>query len=743
MFSGLFAFVKILPFRESCALFPYICDMLTKFVLTMGLSDYDVPDEDLKNWDDIAFTLKRTDYSGVMRSFSTEFVFCGVTRDRLLSRFIGMGFSATASVAVYTLTDTHGWEKQYEAALDFSTIEIGDGTLSVNALDNSLASALKSKKSQKYEFDVSDFDTVNVRVQRMRITNNAVFDFDQGQSPQGDVNLWKNNSASVILSTEYFDLYDEVRDGSGTANSFFAKTKKVVSCSGYMKGNLRLPFWPKAYDDSQANNAALPVNQLNLYKLIENEQGYNTQTFLKTLCEADLMHMTVQTGHNQTAVVDTMVGGVNTVYATLDQLRTAQPVMYNGMFGVVGSYTDRSSDNYWTGNTVYEYQDGEWLDKGQPKYYEQNRALNVYFTSGSLLIATYLRLGIVRTSGNANYGGVILDSCQLLMGWSDAMRQPVNCRGIHPQELAEKVVQSIFPGTTVTIAADTAGLLAETFIIAAEELRRIQGAKIYTTFADFAGWMEAVFGYTYAVIGDTLSFVHRSAVFPSSTPKDITSFRDVKYSVNDDLIYSQVEAGYSKKEYGEIDGRLETNFTNYYSTPFLLTDKKLSLVSKYRSDAYGIEFTARKSESDTTDDKADEDVFFVKVDSSFEYSLTGNQAYLPSLCVTNNKGFIGAMNNSAAYIGGQAAASTLKMTSSSGNNELTDIVIYNIDALFTAGELEFTTDDMSLPDDVNGMVRIVTSTGTFTGFIKEAKARFGRENGVEYTIIVKSFTLAS
>ena len=113
--------------------------MLTKYILTIGSRSYDVPDECLANWDDISFSLRRTDYSGVMRSYSTEFVFVGVIRERLLSEYYTNGFKSSASIAVHALTNTHGWEQLFEAPLDFSTIQDEDRKLTMNAIDNSLA----------------------------------------------------------------------------------------------------------------------------------------------------------------------------------------------------------------------------------------------------------------------------------------------------------------------------------------------------------------------------------------------------------------------------------------------------------------------------------------------------------------------------------------------------------------------------------------------------------------------------
>ena len=61
-------------------------------------------------------------------------------------------------------------------------------------------------------------------------------------------------------------------------------------------------------------------------------------------------------------------------------------------------------------------------------------------------------------------------------------------------------------------------------------------------------------------------------------------------------------------------------------------------------------------------------------------------------------------------------------------------------ALFTAGELEFSTEDTALPSELNAMVRVTDGYFVYTGFIKEAKARLGKINGVEYKLIVKQVT---
>jgi hypothetical protein len=333
--------------------------------------------------------------------------------------------------------------------------------------------------------------------------------------------------------------------------------------------------------------------------------------------------------------------------------------------------------------------------------------------------------------------GMIYSDATMTMTWTDPARHSYSYNGIRPLHLLSAIVNSISPGATVSISDDPAGLLGKTLIFPAESLRKMTGANVYTTFQQFADWMEAVFGYTYRIAGNEVQFVHRSAVFSEDHTKVIENIRDVKYSINDGIIYTEVDAGYGKKEYGEINGRLEKNFTNYYATGHHVTDKKLSLISKYRADAYGIEFTLRKGETqkESTDDKNDEDVFFLcaeEVGGALTYAASQNAAYSPAVCVANNAAYIAAFGNGAAV--------TLEMTSSDGNNELSDITIAAGTALFSAGELDFETDDMVEPADLDGLVQVDDKGYRYTGFISEAKARYGRQNGMEYKLIVKEIT---
>lgn len=699
--------------------------MLTKYILTIGSRSYDVPDECLANWDDISFSLRRTDYSGVMRSYSTEFVFVGAIRERLLSEYYTNGFKSSASIAVHALTNTHGWEQLYEAPLDFSTIQDEDRKLTMNAIDNSIASLIKSKKGQKYQFPVTGFMVTPIMFERMAFANSASFYMPNTAMTAGIVDARLDEGASTIISTEYIEPKDESSGYDGTAiNRFFAEVNKPgAELRVYVSGIVRC-WLNNSYhmdlDPSGSNNVA--HMELGYY-----DEDLTSYVSWARLFDNDITHKRFH-GINK----EMWIGRINhTNYLTLDALKAAAAThaygLEPGMFGVVGNAT-YPNESYWTDNVVYEYSGlGRWVNKGMPGGYYQDRAVSGSSTLANLATTHYPMLWL---DYDMDFRDGLMD-----ITWTDPARQGYAYYGIRPVDLLKEIVSSISPSATASIADDDAGLLQRTYIFPAEALRKMEGANVYTTFQQFADWMEAVFGYTYRIVGDEVQFVHRSEVFPDGPVKEIAEARELKYSVNDDLIYTEVDAGYAKKEYGEINGRLEKNFTNYYSTGYTLTDKKLSLISKYRADSYGIEFTLRKGEkqSGTTDDKNDEDVFFVCADlegSTMRYAPSKNVAYAPDQCARNNRGIISAMGNGKDV--------TLTMTSSDGDNELEDMVVG--EALFTAGELEFSTDDMIEPEELDGLVSVSDKEMSYTGYIKEAKSRYGRRNGMEYTLIVKEIT---
>lgn len=705
--------------------------MLTKYVLTIGETEHVIPDECLKNWDEIAFSLKRTDYSGVMRSFSTEFVFVGEIKELLWDLYLTDGFKAEASVTVYTITNNHEWQAQFSAPLDFSSLEVEDGALSVNAIDNTLAALIKSKKGQKYEYtmDSFGFNYIRVTITRMELKSYCHWEFPRTEinyypDQYGAVCLQLVENKSAIVSKAWLEPTSESNGDDGSAENSFFFTSHGYHATFSMKcqGTVRCYLDMSMYGETRGSSPH--ASYMRLMANTEAEGGGNNRTIIANLWNDDVTKEVID------GVTYNMLFGGSLDIVTGDTSFLPDGTRV-GMIAIVGEYTNPDTTEYWENNHVYVWDGHSWLQDAPPQYFYKERELNftIDVPGTDIYIGTYI--GMVTT------GKMLIDyGFSVHVDWNDPAQHTISPRGLSPLTLATRLVGSICPGASVTIDADEEGLIATTALVCGEEMRLIPTSKVYCTFDQFCDFMECVFGYTYAVIGNTVRFLPRSAVFVDTESKEIKSFRDLNYTVNDNLIYSQVQIGFAKKEYGEIDGRYEKNFLNYYDTGYDLTDKKFTLQSKFRADSYGIEFTARKSEGSTTDEKADEDVFIVHYDTpqgyNPRYEPEDNDVYNPSECVRRNAPYIAALGNGAAV--------TLAMTSSDGDNSLEDVEIAAGDNLFSAGELEFSTDDMEMPDDPNALVALESDGFRYTGFIYEAECRYGRVNGVDYKLIVKDIT---
>lgn len=127
----------------------YKCELLVD-----GYS-YQVTDN-LVNWDDITTSFKRGDYDGVVRSFSTKFEFSNAAYNLLKRVFRNKYLQASASVVFYTRNNSWLWNERFRCSLDFSTFQDNGNTISISAVDDSLAALIKAKKGTQYEYAVSE-----------------------------------------------------------------------------------------------------------------------------------------------------------------------------------------------------------------------------------------------------------------------------------------------------------------------------------------------------------------------------------------------------------------------------------------------------------------------------------------------------------------------------------------------------------------------------------------------------------
>ena len=128
---------------------------MIKCELVIGGKVYRVTD-DLVNWDDVQLSIKRADYDGVTRSFSSKFEFTNGAYSILKRQYIDYYLNASATMIISRRNNSWTWNELFKCTLDFSTYEDTGRNISINAVDDSLASIIKAKKGTQYEYMVDE-----------------------------------------------------------------------------------------------------------------------------------------------------------------------------------------------------------------------------------------------------------------------------------------------------------------------------------------------------------------------------------------------------------------------------------------------------------------------------------------------------------------------------------------------------------------------------------------------------------
>ncbi|MCM1337698.1 MAG: hypothetical protein NC187_08300 [Candidatus Amulumruptor caecigallinarius] len=818
--------------------------MLTKYTLHAGSTTYELQDDDLKNWDQIECSYKRSSYDGVVRSFTSKFEFVNRAAELLWGIYLLDRFNASAVLEVLTMNDNWEFDKRFECPLDFSTIEKENGVVSINAVDSSLAALIKANKSTKYELEVgTDIPTSDsVKITRLPMKESLTYGFTQGSSYddcedirvtciQGEL-PWVGNKGSEIAINLAVDWKD---DQSHDEGSYILRAVKDVRVAFSYKFSYRSNHTTEAVTfilTVKRNGITMPSYGDDAVGCecgsAQNNRGHNFGTFSDP---SQLPDISSAVWSDSSQVTDWRYGG----YAIINGI--VWECSYRGG-NFIWEDTQKTVDDYFLqeveGDAVLD------LKAGDIVYMRQTMSASVAAVS------------------------VRFKTSEFVFEWM-ATGEDAYVDVLTPKRVAKSVLQKIV-GTAYNVHVDISDYdprLANTYIMAAESIRLIPSAKLYTSFNEFCDWMSAVFGYVYyigetaptkypkkqdfgrinntpyepsgfysgtvdtdkilynsyrkcffysddgwyyatwigsekynnpetghpwtdtvfferggetvnawvfpeyngeasldpieydgddEVVGSddqTVYFVHRSELLRPSAPiKQFEHVRDVKYSVDSASIYASVTAGYDKKDYESVNGRDEFNFNNTYTTGCTVSDKTLSLLSKYRADCYGIEFAIQKRDEDTTDTTSDKDVFFTLctkeggqliIDRSCEI-LNGisdalfNGAFSPMACIMANAGYIGLQSNEMQ----------LTFASSTGNSDIevsgvamsADLTIDT--PLATVGTVEFTTDEVEMTGDENDLIEVTGEDGTlYRGFLKEVDIKYAKAEAAKYKLIVK------
>lgn len=642
--------------------------MLCKYVLTVAGVVYELPKSCIQNWDEIQCTLKREDLGGVIRTFTSKFVFVGLAYDLLLNEWIDKYLLSDASIEIYEINNLHTYDIIINCKLDFGTFDDSNNTISMNSVDDSTAKTIKANKSTQYEYLVDDIhDFTPLYYDRINMQN--LFNFTCGD--QYVVN-------PIELAKVYISSYSN-----------------EICRGGYLE-----------YDTGEqgvvANLLDVPTSGINVNIDIdveyENSGEGQYATFTIASC-GNVQRETINKGESKNIKLS-----IHVSKASFDSYEQKKRVFFN--LEMKASHTTYAKINI-------------------TKF---NEFKITYNSIGDLIY-----IDVVRPS-------ILLNS--LLKSMNGGKE-----------------------GLTGSIDYDGNSRLIACAIVAAESIRGIPNAKIYTSYTKFVEWMEAVFGYVPVIDGKTIRFVHRDKLFVMDVCKELGyDYTEFTYSVDEKMIYSSIRVGYDKQDYDSINGRDEFRFTTEFTTGIDITDNTLELISPYRSDVYGIEFLAQKRGKNTTDNESDNDVFFVGAMRSQHTDIVNG---IPILVLENWKlirddnwkisgvltpeSMFNVMYNQRSmilanekYIG--ISANRLDFASSDGNSDviinsvkLSDPIIIT-DRLATCGKINLSTFDEKLPSSVKGIITLEKDGFLYQGYMTETNYKIEKPDGVKYEFIVKSIS---
>lgn len=657
-------------------------------ILINGIS-YEATD-DLKNWDDFELAYKRSDYDGVLRSFSTKFEFVNRSYNLLKEEYSKNYLSSSASIAFYKRNNSWNWDKVFQCALDFSSYSDDGYTISINAIDDTLAAIIKAKRNIQYEYPVSELKPQSLYYDGLKFQYEAKY-VSGGTTVEDDANL------------QYIQFHGALQAEGGTRPA-------TVSFPVYILDNSELPK-----RDSP---------------LVFTDEPFTTDGSVQIFAEAlSNIDITLKLSFSFYVTADNAHG---TAYADV--------VLFvkraNGDLARFGAW------RHIAGNipTIVSELINISLNSGDS--IGMDLLLYNSATPITMTWTTYLRDFSLSVNFQSRINPVNIDVL-LLTTVAEKLLESMTDSSDYSVDIYNYVPGGI-----------TRSRLSSCFIMPAESARNLPNAKLYTSFKKFCEFMEAEFGYVLVVEGNNVTFIHRYALFDNYVVKDLSDqINDYEYSVNSSLINTSVKVGYDKQDYDSINGRDEFRFTNEFSTGLKLTDNTLSFISPYRADAYGIEFLVQKRGEDTTDNDSDNDVFIVGcqyatsaengnllLDRPYSSSqLLGlispdtmfNIEYSPRFMLEANKAYIGACTN------------MLKFTSSDGNSNVSIAGIKETDdfpidnRLFTVGEVDVETSEVDIPSNLSGLISFDHNGETIHGYIKEMKINVGKAESIKYSLIVK------
>ena len=443
--------------------------MLVKYCIEIDGVMHDVPQDGLKNWDEIICRYNRASFGSVSRAFSSAFEFVNGMYELMLDLYKRDGINAKATIHLYTITNRWEWEESFVSPLDFTTASWDKYIFYVNCVDSNLAALIKANKSTKFEFLVGD-----------EVPTSAPLEFDR---------------IPMVESVE-FQVMGDSNDEDASMKVFApGRTEELRRARAYaLSPNINING-VLDYEDQSGDNDGFIAKAIKDVKVtVSGGIAIDLKNSQKNTSFSILIYHKHDQGSTGILVLGSKNDGIQTYdgdFATPSELPTAID------HGKGVAYV-QNTDSIWEGG----HQNGlyVWEDTGRSyddyMYDTHPSSVTVEMKAGDTLW-----IGLSgRNFGFQESGDVwaILLKQEIKISWA-AEGKPETIDTITPKKLCKKLLDRMCMGSMdIDVQfSDHDPRLANTYLMAAESIRDIPQARIYSSFNEFTDFMSTVFGYTF------------------------------------------------------------------------------------------------------------------------------------------------------------------------------------------------------------------------------------------------------
>lgn len=694
----------------------------TQSVVVDGATEIDVTN-DVGSWKELEIEQCREDTTGVISEVSFPITFHFAAKELLEKLFEANGFYAEALFRVYKRADfSDDYTLVREMRLDFSTYKADRNGVEIESINDDLSEYISSRKSTKYDIKVSEIaDSKKWRYERMTLLNRGTW----------SIASWDGNPDNMAGSV--------IQVADGRIGTLRMNKNAVEMTPGGAENKFSDQEWT---DFVMADSPTAGV-----YKL-----------------ETDF--------YQQAAAKGGVEGGLQQLIAVKIDAKVCASHSHDNLSG------DHFRCVLLCGTEDYGYKvvkawqpDGlsvtpsihwewniHWTSAGDPDLEEHFNVSNIILRRGERLAFAVINDKTSTLVPHDDYIRVWTEDDPLVELTYKDQGNPRDIDVIDPgvllQEFIDRMTGQDKNQRAYTGRIDWGDLYpARVGIFAAESLRGFQEAVLHGKFSDFVDWMHAL-GYEYGIVRNHILFKPRDQYFlKETTALELSGdeVSDLEIDAADDYAYTNVKIGYDKQDYESINGRAEANGTFEYTTGFLRREEKtLELISPYRADSIGIELLCREADnkSKSTDDSADNDIFFVALggdgNSYATYKAqqitdkdTGvkmfNAPFNPYCLVQANRSLLGITTTRLQFAG-----TDMNRNASIGSENIyRDVVIATSDQLFRPVTYSFATGnfkDLPLPEKWNGLVKFTFDGVRRTGFIRKIMKNYSLETETDWQL---------